>query len=236
LHFQIKTIVVSFVIVDLFAYVLFAESTQEGIVQAFSQKYAEFKTLACSFDQAFTNENFGNEIKQSGKLFIEKPGKMRWQYDSPERKDIISDGKNLWVYREAQKQAFLQPGFENMKGEVGLSFLWGSSKLDSDFDVSVNPKSTDGMVDLALTPKVPNNSIDFITLRFDEKSLHLTEAVLVDKQRNKNHFTFDHIEFDAKLAVSFAPPTGVEILGSKSEPTPAKNKTPKTKAPKKRRT
>ena len=166
---------------------LWAES-KETIVQAFSQKYAQFKTLSCVFDQAFTSENFGNEIQQSGKLFIEKPGKMLWQYEVPERKDIISDGKNLWVYREAQKQAFLQPGFENLKGEIGLSFLWGESRLDVDFDVSVSPKPSDGVTELTLTPKASHTSIDFITLRIDEKSLQLREAILYDKQRNKNQF------------------------------------------------
>jgi outer membrane lipoprotein carrier protein len=207
------------------SFTLSAETKAPKIVEAFSQKYAQFKTLSCSFNQAFTSENFGNEILQSGKLFIEKPGKMRWQYETPERKDIISDGKNLWVYREAQKQAFLQPGFENMKGEVGLSFLWGESKLDVDFDVSISPKTMDGMTELTLTPKLSSTSIDFITLRVDDKTLFLTEATLYDKQRNKNHFRFEQIEFDPKLDVSFAPPSTAEILGAKTDtPSPKKAK------------
>ena len=69
-------------------------------------------------EKHYTGNNFQAEFIQestvkamditdfaSGKIFVRYPGKMRWEYEKPEKQVIITDGIKLWIYRPADNQA-----------------------------------------------------------------------------------------------------------------------------------
>src|SRR5690606_16163019 len=61
-------------------------------VQAF---YTETVQLTAIFRQTYTNATFGKESVSDGKVWIKKPGKMRWDYQGKKKnvsKSFISDG------------------------------------------------------------------------------------------------------------------------------------------------
>ena len=44
----------------------------------------------------------------SGLLYLSRPGKFRWVYMNPEPQEIVSDGKNVWIYDEDRLGKLLQ--------------------------------------------------------------------------------------------------------------------------------
>jgi outer membrane lipoprotein carrier protein len=43
----------------------------------------------------------------SGKIFVKRPGMMRWVYEKPYKQIIITNGKKLWIYKPEDNQVML---------------------------------------------------------------------------------------------------------------------------------
>ena len=73
-------------------------------------------TLAGQFEQVLISSALGAGLEENGRLYIERPGKMRWDYTSPERKVAIIQGDLTWFYIEEDEQMFLG----RLDGEIKL--------------------------------------------------------------------------------------------------------------------
>src|SRR5579864_4884715 len=69
---------------------------------------------------------------ESGTLWLKKPGKMFWQYRSPEEKLFISDGKNALLYIPAEKQVRKSSLKSLQDLRSPLAFLLGKTKLEKE--------------------------------------------------------------------------------------------------------
>ncbi len=64
--------------------------------------YNRARTLQARFVQRHT---FGGVTRvESGKVYFLKPGRMRWEYESPEEKLFLSDGTHVYLYVPAERQ------------------------------------------------------------------------------------------------------------------------------------
>src|SRR4051812_12718396 len=60
-------------------------------------RYRGAKTLQATFLERYT-EN-GREVRtESGTAYFRRPGKMRWEYETPEKNLFLVDGKTAWFY------------------------------------------------------------------------------------------------------------------------------------------
>src|SRR5258708_34926032 len=73
------------------------------VAQAVDEHYNNLKTLQAEFTEIY--QGSGIERSESGTLWLKKPGKMRWEYRSPEEKVFVGDGRDVWLYLPAEKQA-----------------------------------------------------------------------------------------------------------------------------------
>jgi outer membrane lipoprotein carrier protein len=191
-----------------------------GKVQSF---YQDTKKLSADFRQEFTNVTFGRTSKSDGKVYIAKPGKMRWDYVKPEKKYFISDGTTLWVYEEEAKQAFEKSLKEEIL-PVAVTFLYGKGDLRAEFTPALDPGKYGGADDLCikLTPKKPEAQYKQLWLVVDPRDFHVKESVILEATDNVNHFTFLNVKqnADAKFEdkhFKFVPPAGVKVLKAGEE-------------------
>ena len=186
-----------------------------GKVQSF---YQDTKKLSADFRQEFTNTTFGKTSNSDGRLYIAKPGKMRWDYAKPEKKYFISDGTTLWVYEEAARQAFEK----TLKDEilpVAVTFLYGKGDLRAEFTASLDPGKYGAPDDLVvkLVPKKPEAQYKALWLIVDPTDFHVKESVILEATENLNHFTFLNVKQNAQAKVEdkhfkFVPPSGVKVI------------------------
>ena len=103
-------------------------------VHAVAQRVDEHYNQLQSFQADFTEIYQGSGIQREevGTLWLKKPGKMRWEYRSPEEKLFLADGKVTWLYLPAEKQARKSPlkNLEDLRSP--LAFLLGKTKLEKE--------------------------------------------------------------------------------------------------------
>src|SRR5438876_2619730 len=52
------------------------------------------------------DDGHGNVVRSAaGKLYLQKPGRFRWDYVQPSEQLILADGKQIWFYDKDLQQA-----------------------------------------------------------------------------------------------------------------------------------
>ena len=188
-----------------------------AILERMQKRYDEAKDFHARFTQNYSRAVVGRATVSTGTITFKKPGRMRWDYDKPEPRMFLSDGKALWLYEPAEKQAFKQE-LKTSQLPAALAFLMGKGKITDEFDVSFAKDKSRGRPGdhrLALSPKQPQSAYKSILFIVDPKEFLVRESVLVDAQGNTNHFVFDGLEVNAKVADSvfkWSPPAGVRVV------------------------
>ncbi len=104
--------------------------TVRSVADAVDQHYNHLQTLQADFTEIY--QGTGVERQESGKLWLKKPGKMRWEYRSPEEKLFVGDGRDAWLYLPAGKQARKSSMRKLQDLRSPLGFLLGKSRLQKE--------------------------------------------------------------------------------------------------------
>jgi outer membrane lipoprotein carrier protein len=171
-----------------------ARLSADEIVQKVQAFYRDTRQLTAKFRQTYTNKTFGKKSISDGKVWIKKPGKMRWDYrrGRKTRKSFISDGKVLWAVMHHQKQYFKQDLRDNML-PVAVSFLYGKGDLSRDFNAKLDTsKKYGGRDDLVvvLIPKKPSAQYKTLTLVVSRTDFRVKQSIVKESSGNLNHFRF----------------------------------------------
>jgi outer membrane lipoprotein carrier protein len=106
-----------------------APKTAKDVARAFERHYQRTKSMAGLFLEKYTSGGSGIVV-ESGKVYFEKPGRMRWDYDSPEKKMFLVDGKNVWYYVPADHTASRTSVKQSTDWRTPLALLAGKAKLE----------------------------------------------------------------------------------------------------------
>jgi outer membrane lipoprotein carrier protein len=66
---------------------------------------------------------------EAGKAYFERPGKMRWEYEAPEKNVFLVDGKTAWFYVPADHTVTRVPAKNSTDWRTPLALLAGEVKL-----------------------------------------------------------------------------------------------------------
>ena len=104
-------------------------SDAAAVARSLEVKYARALTLEAQFYERYRAGTGGGQA-ESGTVYFSKPGRMRWEYESPESKLFIVDGKNVWFYVPADHTASRAQVKESEDWRTPLSLLTGKVHLD----------------------------------------------------------------------------------------------------------
>jgi len=136
--------------------------------------FSALKTFQANFEQTVVDSN-GEQVQHSeGKVWIQKPGRFRWDYQTPYRQLIVADGKRLWTYDEDLQQATVKPVDDALSstpamllsGFRPLSEVMNSEPVDSD----------DGKRWFSLSPRQSDSVVEKVRLAFDKDQLVIIEV------------------------------------------------------------
>lgn len=71
--------------------------TAREVQKLFEGRYRHASTLKAIFYERYSSGK-GTGEAESGTVYFSRPGRMRWEYQSPAKKLFIVDGKNVWFY------------------------------------------------------------------------------------------------------------------------------------------
>jgi len=74
-----------------------SQASAKSITRLLEEHYRHPQTLRAEFLERYSEGPKEARI-ESGTVYFKRPGRMRWEYESPEKKLFLADGKNVWFY------------------------------------------------------------------------------------------------------------------------------------------
>jgi outer membrane lipoprotein carrier protein len=90
-------------------------------------------TLHASFGQVAYLSALDVQEVSTGRVWYQKPGKMRWRYESPEVQEFGIAGSEVVLYQEADHQVIVDAASSVLLSDLPVSFLLGLGNLKRDF-------------------------------------------------------------------------------------------------------
>jgi outer membrane lipoprotein carrier protein len=155
-------------------------------------RYDTVSDLSAVFVQKSTVASLGREETARGRVWLKRPGRMRWEYETPELRVIAIDGETVRVWLPADKQMQIAPLSAGAFSPTALDFLLGSGDLAESFDAERLEDGPTGVVRIGLRPRED--------ARFSELELwvapdthQLRGSVLVDVLGNRTEVRFEDV-------------------------------------------
>ena len=97
-------------------------------VGLFEARYRSTRTLQATFLERYT-ENEQTVRTEAGTAYFRRPGKMRWEYEAPERDLFLVDGKTAWFYVPGDHTVTRVPAKQSADWRTPLALLAGEMKV-----------------------------------------------------------------------------------------------------------
>jgi outer membrane lipoprotein carrier protein len=205
---------VTFVIPALLAALLAPAAPQTAaqfLARRIEERQAASPDLVARFTQTYRSGALGRTLVERGVVKVKRPGRMLWEYQSPEKKTFVSDGRKFYFYVPADKQVIVREQ-DSARGLPAL-LLSGKGGLLSEFEASLET-GPPGRSRLKLVPKVADPEVSLVFLEVD--ALHRIRRIDVeDAQGTLSAFEFDDIRENVGLpdhTFRFDVPRGVEVI------------------------
>jgi len=104
------------------------ENPAKQLADRLNAHYRKVQTLQAVFLERYSEGN-GSARVESGTVFFRRPGQMRWEYEAPEEKLFLSDGKRVWFYVPADRAVTRVPIKESADWRTPLALLTGKANL-----------------------------------------------------------------------------------------------------------
>ena len=188
-------------------------------------RYRNAQTLRATFLERYVE---GGTVRiESGVVYFRRGGKMRWEYESPEAKLFVSDGRTVWFYVPADRTVVRTPVKESADWRMPFALLTREPKLSricSQVDLAEPREAADaGRAVLRCTPK--ERDMREILIEVDAKSGDIGRVLVREAGGVEMDFRFANWERDVPAAESqfhFQAPVGVAIVDGATNETNAK--------------
>jgi outer membrane lipoprotein carrier protein len=184
------------------------------IVASVQARYESVRDLRADFIQKSRIASLGRDEEARGRVFVSRPGRMRWEYSAPEPRIITLDGGIVRLYTPSEAQLQIAPLQAGVFSPTALDFLLGDGDLLATFEASRLPDTEQGDVRLALRPREAAR-FTMLELHVAPKTHKLRGSVVVDLLGNRTEVQFrDLVENGGIAEVNFTieVPADTEII------------------------
>jgi len=151
----------------------------------------------------------------SGKIFVKRPGKMRWEYNVPEKQLIITDSRKLWIFRPEDNQVMVGEAPAYFGDGKGASFLSDMKSLRKSFSILPEIIDTRYHHVLKLEPIQKKIDITKIYLTVSKKTFEIVKIVTFNSYGDRTRIRLSNFDFRGVIDDSmfrFTVPKGVDVL------------------------
>ena len=195
-----------------------AQETPDALAKSLQARYQSIRDFSADFVQVYRTGVLKTRTQESGTVAIKKPGKMRWTYSKPERKELVSDGRYISWYDPEIKQVDRR----DVPAEASTPdlFLSGKGDIARDFTASHAESPVQGTIALKLVPRRAEGAYEFLVVSFEPASKQIRALMTRDHQGGESTLMFSNIRENRGLSdrdFEFKPPRGVKMI-VESEP------------------
>jgi outer membrane lipoprotein carrier protein len=199
-----------------------ASDELEALVDRIDAQYAQIKDFQADFVQETRIRGFDTPIRSSGRVYLKKPGRLRWDYLDPSVEHIYVHEDQVALYVPAHNQVLKGSLTMMVSTKAPVRLLQGVGKLAEHFSTEPTgdgKKGEGGLPLLTLIPKpmagAPPSSLVKIVVEIQPQTSMIQALVLHEKNGNVSTFRFSGFKVDKGLddtVVTLTPPEGVIIV------------------------
>jgi outer membrane lipoprotein carrier protein len=105
-----------------------SSDSAKSLTRLLQEHYRLPRTLRAVFLERYSEGQKEARI-ESGTVYFRRPGQMRWEYESPEKKLFLVDGKTTWFYVPYDHAVTKAPVKESSDWRTPLALLTGKADL-----------------------------------------------------------------------------------------------------------
>ena len=193
------------------------ETNLDSVIDGVQKKYEEINSFHASFTQASEVKALNKTQIAEGKVWFKKPGKMRWSFDTPNKDQVVSDGKTLWFYDEEEQQVIETPIAQVSETQSTTTLLSGLGNIKELFNASFTQPGDiipNGGYLVDLVPK-GEEEYNKVTISVDKNDMMVNTIYLYDPFGNLTTVKLADIKTNGTVSDSlfdFKTPQGAEIV------------------------
>jgi outer membrane lipoprotein carrier protein len=186
--------------------------TAHGLAQRVDRHYDQLHSLKASFTEDYAG--LGMTRSESGTLLLRKPGRMKWEYNSPPGKIFLLDGAYAWFYTKGDVQVQRIPAKELDDLRSPLRFLLGHTQLEKELTGMTLAAAPNGCFTLTGQPKGQEQRVTRMTLTVTAAGA-ITAIEVEEADGAITRFMFTGEQADPPIPAEifkFTPPAGVPVV------------------------
>jgi len=186
----------------------------ENIVEKLEKNYTA-ADFSASFFQQSTLKVMEITDTASGKVWFKRPGMMRWEYETPEKYAIISDGTTLWIYRPEDNQVVIGDAMAYFGNGKGASFLSNFKLVKDVYMLSLTEPVNKEQYRLKLVPHQTQLDLSAIFLDIDKNTFNIKSVQTLNAYNDETRIEFSKLIFDPDMKSSlfhFQIPDGADVV------------------------
>ncbi len=193
------------------------QRSMSEVLKNVERKYNRLKTVRMRFQQIYRQ---GDRIirEEEGILYLRKPGKMRWEYERPEPKLFLTDGRRLILYLPNENRMTETAVKESGDLRTPLRFLLGNMRFAEEFrrietSTDFEPLEDGNLVLKAFSERLENR-LEWVLFEINPEH-QIRRLVLQEPGDIQQEFRFEGEESNLPLSEQlfrFLPPEGTEVI------------------------
>ncbi len=175
----------------------------DALLARVAGKYAAVRSLSASFRQEVPLQNVGIVRRASGKVYFERPSKMRWDYAAPEKQLFLADGEYLYFRPAESTQVYRKKlDAKTLGGKIPLLLLFGKGDIGAMFRVEATVSRNGGReIGLRLVPRGDGApEVRRVDLVVGAADLLVREVHIYDLLGGANHLYLEGTVLDPSFA------------------------------------
>jgi len=201
-----------------------AELNAETVAARVDAFYNQTTTLQASFYQTYYLRVYDRYQRSRGRIQIEKPGRLRFDYAAPNGKIIVSDGSMMTVYEPGDDGAagqYLRRDVGEDALPTAFEFLMGEGRLADNNELRLYDGRRWGFPTghiLELRPRQPDPRYSRVLLYVDAHPdrLGVVRRIRIDDHEgNRNKLELSSMRFNRDVPDStfrWSPPSGARLI------------------------
>ena len=197
------------------------EQRVRDLVNHVDSRYTRTKDFQADFTQETQIEGFDTRFQSSGRVYIKRPGYLRWDYTKPSVEQIYVHDDQLQMYVPKHNQILKGNLTMMVAMKAPLHLLQGVGKLTEHFEVYATDNGRTGkggLPLLTLIPKKrgqPESSVTRIVSEIQPGTYFIRSIALHEVSGNISTFQFTNVQANTGIddtVFTLEPPEGVVIV------------------------
>ncbi len=190
----------------------FAQPDLMRLLKGVEDRYNRPRTIQIEFEQSLAG--YGQGVRrESGTVYLRKPGRMRWDYKRPAGKFFLIDGKNVYFFSPNTRRVEKSAVKETDDMRVPLAFLIGRLDFQRDFrEFRTRPEEAGmHMVAKPKSSRAPYSAVEFLIA----KDHRIVSLKVIGQDESVMSFAFSNEQINPRLddsVFTFRAPEGVEVV------------------------